>query len=52
MFNVNADTKVTDVVNFSYKATLTQTDSHSQVEASAYQIDQLLQQASVNYEPV
>jgi hypothetical protein len=51
-FNLNADTKVSDGINFSYKATLTQTSSHSPVEASAYQIDQLLQQASVNYDPV
>jgi len=51
-FNVNADTKVSNAVNFSYKATLTQTGSHSPVEASAFQIDQLLQQASVNYDPV
>ncbi|HTD97783.1 MAG TPA: carboxypeptidase-like regulatory domain-containing protein [Mucilaginibacter sp.] len=50
-FNVSADTKVTDRVNFNCKATLTQTGSHSPVEASAYQIDQLLQQASVNYDP-
>jgi hypothetical protein len=51
-FNVSADTKVSDEVNFSYKATLTQTDSHSPVEASAYQIDQLQQQATINYDPV
>ena len=51
-FNVNADTKVTNEVNFNYKATLTQTSSHSPVEASAFQVDQLLQQASVNYDPV
>ena len=49
--NVSADTKVSDQVNFSYKATLTQTDSHSAVEASAFNIDQLLQQATVNYIP-
>jgi len=49
--NVSADTKVSEQVNFSYKATLTQTDSHSAVEASAYHIDQLLQQASINYNP-
>jgi len=49
--NLSADTKVNDQVNFSYKATLTQTDSHSAVEASAYHIDQLLQQGSVNYNP-
>jgi hypothetical protein len=49
--NVSADTKVNDQVNFSYKATLTQTDSHSAVEASAFRIDHLLQQAAVNYIP-
>jgi len=48
---ISADTKVNDRVNFSYKATLNQTDSHSSVEASAFRIDQLLQQASVNYNP-
>jgi hypothetical protein len=46
-----ADTKVTDQVNFSYKASAIQTDSHSSVEASAFNIDQLQQQASVNYNP-
>ncbi len=50
--NVSADTKVGEQVNFSYKATITQTDSHSAVEASAYHINQLLQQASVNYNPL
>jgi hypothetical protein len=51
-FNVSADTKVSNQVNFSYKATLTKTDSHSAIEISPYHIDQLLQQASVNYNPV
>jgi len=46
-----ADTKVTDQVNFSYKATGSQIDSHSAVEASAFHVDQLQQQASVNYNP-
>ncbi|HWD88061.1 MAG TPA: carboxypeptidase-like regulatory domain-containing protein [Mucilaginibacter sp.] len=46
-----ADTKVSDQVNFSYKATGIQTASHSTVEASAFHIDQLQQQASVNYVP-
>jgi hypothetical protein len=46
-----AETKVSDQVNFSYKATGIQTDSHSSVEASAFHIDQLQQQASVNYVP-
>ena len=51
-FNVSAATKVTDEVNFTYNATLMQTASHSSVEASAYQVDQLVQKASVNYDPV
>jgi hypothetical protein len=46
-----ADTKVTDQVNFSYKVSGIQTDSHSTVEGSAFKIDQLQQQASVNYNP-
>jgi hypothetical protein len=49
--NVGADTKVNEQVNFSYKATITQTDSHSAVGASAFHINQLLQQASINYNP-
>ncbi|WP_413670677.1 carboxypeptidase regulatory-like domain-containing protein [Mucilaginibacter sp. Mucisp86] len=50
--NAGVDTKVNDQVNFSYKAIFTQTHSHSVAEASAYHINQLLQQASVNYNPV
>ncbi len=46
-----ADTKVSDQVNFSYKASGIQTDSHSAVVASAFHVDQLQQQASVNYNP-
>jgi len=49
--NAGADTKVNEQINFSYKATFTQTDSHSAVGTSAYHINQLLQQASVNYNP-
>ncbi|MES2109115.1 MAG: hypothetical protein V4577_10225 [Bacteroidota bacterium] len=44
-----ADTKVNDQLNFSYKANLTQTDSHSAAETSAQHIDQLLQQLTVNF---
>jgi hypothetical protein len=51
MVNLGADTKVNDQINFSYKANFTQTDSHSDVATSAYHINQLLQQASVNYNP-
>jgi hypothetical protein len=49
--NAGADTKVSEQVNFSYKTTATQTDSHSAVGASAYHINQLFQQASINYNP-
>lgn len=50
--NAGADTKVNEQVNFSYKAAFTQIQSHSAVETSAYHINQLLQQASINYNPV
>jgi len=46
-----ADTKVSDKVNFSYKASGIQTYSQSAVEASAFHIDQLQQQASLFYNP-
>lgn len=49
--NISADTKVNEQLNFSYKATLTQTYSHSAVEASAEHISQLLQQGSLEYNP-
>ncbi len=49
--SLGAETKISSKVNFSYKATGIQTDSHSAVEASAFHIDQLQQQASVNYVP-
>jgi len=52
LYNLSADTKVSDKVNFNYKATLTQIRSHSAAEASINRVDQLLQQASVNYDPV
>lgn len=50
-YNVSANTKINDYINLNYKATLTQTSSHSSVEASAFQVDQLVQQANINYEP-
>ena len=49
--NFGAETKVSNQVNFSYKATGMQTASHSTVEASAFYVDQLQQEASVNYNP-
>ena len=46
-----ADTKVSEQVNFSYKASGIRTDSHSAVETSAFHVDQLQQQATVYYNP-
>src|SRR3569832_1655732 len=46
-----ADTKVSDKINFNYKASGIQTYSHSVAEASAFHIDQLQQQASLYYNP-
>jgi Carboxypeptidase regulatory-like domain len=50
--SLGADTKVGEHVVFDYKATLIQTASHSAVDASAGHIDQLQQQASVEYNPL
>ena len=47
-----ADTKAGDHVAIDYKATLIQTASHSAVDASANHIDQLQQQASLEYNPL
>ena len=50
--SLGADTKAGDHVVIDYKATLIQTASHSAVDASAGHIDQLQQQASVEYNPL
>ena len=47
-----ADTKVGDHMAIGYKATLIQTASHSAVDVSAGHIDQLQQQASLEYNPL
>lgn len=49
--NLSADTKLGARVNVSYKVTWMQTRSHSPAAVSTHQIDQWLQQASVNYDP-
>jgi hypothetical protein len=49
---LGADTKVGQHIVFDYKATLIQTASHSAVDVSAAHIDQLQQQASVEYNPL
>ena len=47
-----ADTKAGDHLAIGYRATFMQTASHSAVDASANHIDQLQQQASVEYNPL
>ncbi|WPU91880.1 TonB-dependent receptor [Mucilaginibacter sabulilitoris] len=50
--NASAATKVSNAVNFSYNVLFMQTVSRSRVEASVYRVDQVVQKASVNYDPV
>jgi hypothetical protein len=50
--NINAETKASDVLNFSYKANYIQTKSRSSASTSDYSIKQMVQQAQVNYNPV
>jgi hypothetical protein len=49
---LGADAKVADRVVIDYKATFIQTASHSAADASASHLDQLQQQASVEYNPL
>jgi Carboxypeptidase regulatory-like domain len=49
--NIDAETKVSDQITFSYKANLNQTDSHSFGDAPIYHIKELVQQAAINYNP-
>jgi hypothetical protein len=51
MLILGTDTKLSDQVNFDYKATLTRTKSRSSADASGDHIIQLQQQASINYNP-
>lgn len=51
-FNLSTDTKVASHVNFNYKATLTQTGSHSSVDVSTFRVGQQVQEATVNYDPI
>jgi hypothetical protein len=50
--NINADTKISNWVNCSYKASLSRIYSQSPVDVSAHRINQFLQQLSVEYNPV
>jgi len=51
-FTLNADTKITDQINSNYKLTLMQTSSYSGSGQPGFNINQLYQQASINYQPV
>jgi hypothetical protein len=51
-FGVGADTKVSQKVNFSYKANFSETTSKSSAVATSSKFDRLIQTASVNYSPV
>lgn len=51
-FTYTADTKLTSQLNTSYKATLLQTSSYSEAGVPGFNIGQLYQQGSVNYQPV
>ena len=48
---LGAATKLSDRLNFSYHVTTTRTNSHSPAEVSTSQVDQLLQQAEIDYIP-
>lgn len=50
-FYLNVDTKITNNAGFSYKASLTQTESRSSVAKVANEVKQLVQEAAVNYDP-
>ncbi|MDB5286403.1 MAG: hypothetical protein JWR05_1352 [Mucilaginibacter sp.] len=50
--NFGAETKVSSQVNFSYKASYDQTTSKSSVVASKSKFERLMQQGSVNYNPL
>ncbi len=51
-FNAGADTKLSDQLTVGYKANVNLTNSHSTTAASAYNITQLIQQVTVNYNPL
>lgn len=51
-FGVGADTKVSQKVNFSYKADLSLTTSKSSAVATSTDFQRLIQSASVNYAPL
>jgi len=52
IFNLGADTKVSDKVNFSYKANYDQTTSSSSAVVTKSKFQRLIQQGTVNYNPL
>ena len=50
--NGSAESKVSDLLTFSYKATFMQTSTSSVSASSGYSVRQLIQQAAINYNPV
>jgi hypothetical protein len=50
-FNLSAETKLSDQLSFSYRTTGIQTGSHSPAVTSASLISQLIQQATIYYNP-
>ncbi|MDB5128837.1 TonB-dependent receptor [Mucilaginibacter sp.] len=51
-FSIGADTKVSDYINFSYKANYDQTKSKSSAVATSSKFERLTQQGSINYNPL
>ena len=52
VYNVNADTKISNQITFSYKATFNQTSSHSSAQPIPSTVKQFVHQASVDYNPM
>ncbi|WP_343674154.1 carboxypeptidase-like regulatory domain-containing protein [Chitinophaga sp.] len=52
VFSIGAETKINDQLNCSYRAILTQMNSYAKIGVAVNRIEQLLQQVSVNYNPV
>lgn len=50
--NGSAESKVSDLLTFSYKANFMQTSTSSVSASSGYSVRQLIQQAAINYNPV
>lgn len=52
IFNTGAETKLSNRLTVSYKANLSLINSHSSAATSSYNVKQLIQQATVNYNPI